>query len=131
MKGKANGKDYGGKVLDAAIEELTGGLNLGEGRNALNSAFKALGKQAKALEDATYDKKKYEANSRSMSHTAKTIDSIGRFLEFAAGHADSRPELYGKSLMDVGDLTDEQLRTVAGWYEEKQRRSENGSEDTE
>ena len=86
-----------------------------------------MGKQAQALENATYDKKKYEANARAFSHTAKTIDSIGRFLEFAEGHADSRPELYGKNLVNLTDLTDEQFRTVCGWNEQKQR-AENGSE---
>ena len=131
MKSKVNGKDYGSQVLDGAIEQLTGGLQLEEGRSALNSAFRALHKQAKALEGATYDKKKYADNARSMAHTAKVIDSIGRFLEFAEGNADSRPELYGKNLVNLTDLSDEQLLTLNGWYEEKQRKSENDSENTE
>jgi len=120
MEDKLNGKDYGSQVLDGAIEELTGGLQLKEGYSALHSALKALGKQAKA-------KKKYADNARAMAHTAKVIDSIGRFLEFAQGNADSRPELHGKNLVNLTELSDEQFRIVCGWYEQKQG-SENGSE---
>jgi len=127
MEDKLNGKDYGSQVLDGAIEELTGGLQLKEGYSALHSALKALGKQAKALEGAIYDKKKYADNARAMAHTAKVIDSIGRFLEFAQGNADSRPELHGKNLVNLTELSDEQFRIVCGWYEQKQG-SENGSE---
>jgi len=128
MKNKTNGKDYGSRVLDGAIEQLTGGLNLSEGHAALGCALSALHKQAKALENATYDKKKYADNARSMAHTAKTIDSIGRFLEFAQGNADSRPDLHGKNLVNLTELTDDQFRIVCGWYEQKQQGSENGSE---
>ena len=131
MKDKLNGKDYGSQVLDAAIEELTGGLQLGEGYSALNRALRAMNKQAEALEGAVYDKKKYEANARAFSHTAKVVDSIGRFLEFAQGNADSRPDLQGKNLVNLTDLSDDQFRIVVGWHEQKQRGPENGSEDTE
>jgi len=131
MKDKLNGKDYGSQVLDAAIEELTGGLQLGEGYSALNRALRAMNKQAEALEGAVYDKKKYADNARAMAHTAKVIDSIGRFLSFAEGNADSRPELYGKNLVNLTELTDEQFKIVVGWYEQKQRGSESGSENTE
>jgi len=130
MKDNTNGKDYGSRVLDAAIEELTGGLQLGEGYSALNRALRAMNKQAKALEDASYDKEKYEVNARAFSHTAKVVDSIGRFLSFAEGNADSRPDLFGKNLVNLTELTDEQFKIVVGWHEQKQR-SENGSEDTE
>ncbi len=129
MKNKTNGKDYGSRVLDGAIEELTGGLHLEDGYSALRFALKALGKQAKALEGAVYDKEKYADNARAMAHTAKVIDSIGRFLEFAQGNADSRPDLQGKNLVNLTELTDEQFKIVCGWYE--QRGSENGSERTE
>jgi len=128
MKNKTNGKDYGSQVLDAAIEELTGGLHLEDGYSALRFALKALGKQARALESATYDQKKYADNARAMAHTAKVIDSIGRFLEFAQGNADSRPDLQGKNLVNLTELTDEQFRIVVGWHEQKQRGFENGSE---
>ncbi len=130
MKDNTNGKDYGSQVLDAAIEELTGGLQLGEGYSALNRALRAMNKQAEALEGATYNKEKYADNARAFSHTAKVVDSIGRFLSFAEGNADSRPDLFGKNLVNLTELTDEQFKIVVGWHEQNQR-SENGSEDTE
>ena len=51
-KPKQNGRDYGAEVLAGAINELSGGVNLEAGTNAVNSALEALQKQAKALAQA-------------------------------------------------------------------------------
>jgi len=81
---KKNGhdSDYGAKVLDAAINELAGGVNLEAGTNAVNSALEALQKQAKALAKATYDTTKPELVGRTFAYTAKVIDETMRLIAF-------------------------------------------------
>jgi len=69
---KKNGhdQDYGGQVLDKAISDLSGGVNLEAGSNAVNYALEALQKQAKALAQADYTDTKPELVGRTAAYTS-------------------------------------------------------------
>jgi len=121
MGAKKNGRDYGGEVIDGAIGELTGGVNLKVGENAINNALQALECQTKVLIKAKYDPSKPELVARSAAHTAKVIDETMRLIAFSKGGPDSRLGLESEALkLDamqelLSGLTDEQFRTFRGW----------------
>ncbi|MEE8114968.1 MAG: hypothetical protein V3T23_11525 [Nitrososphaerales archaeon] len=129
-KPKKNGHDgdYGGQVLDSAIGELTGGVNLEAGTNAVNSALEALQKQAKALAKAEYDTTKPELVGRTFAYTAKVIDETMRLIAFSKGGPDSRIETQAhtaeQAAMDVilQSLTKEQFETLYRWKKEAEER---------
>ena len=129
-KPKKNGHDgdYGGQVLDSAIGELTGGVNLEAGTNAVNSALEALQKQAKALSKAEYDTTKPELVGRTFAYTAKVIDETMRLIAFTKGGPDSRVEqtqtVAEQAAMDkiLAALTDEQLVQMRQWRKENKER---------
>jgi len=56
-----------------------------------------------------------------MAHAMKSADGLYRLVEFASGRPDSRPDVGTDWLRG---LTDEQLRTVQRWVEDKARKSE-------
>ena len=129
-KAKTNGhdSDYGARVLDGAINDLAGGVDLEAGTNAVNSALEALQKQAKALAKAEYDTTKPELVGRTFAYTAKVIDETMRLIAFSKGGPDSRLETTASAAeqkaMDgfLQGLTNEQFETFRGWVKESKER---------
>lgn len=123
---KKNGhdSDYGAQVLDTAINDLAGGVNLEAGTNAVNSALEALQKQAKALAKATYDTTKPELVGRTFAYTAKVIDETMRLIAFTKGGPDSRVEqtqtVAEQKAMDgiLAGFSNEQLAQLRQWRKE-------------
>ena len=127
-KPKKNGHDYGGEVLDGAINELAGGINLEAGTNAVNYALEALEKQAKVLAKAKYDTTKPELVGRTAAYTAKLIDETTRLIAFAKGGPDSRIETQAAAAEQaaIGEilskLTNEQFNTFYEWWQQAKER---------
>jgi len=125
---KTNGRDYGGEVLTGAINDLTGGVNLEIGTNAVNYALQALEKQAKALAQAKYDTTKPELVGRTAAYTAKVVDEITRLTAFAKGGPDSRVETQEAQAEQkviaemLGKLTREQFDAFCGWIKQSKER---------
>ncbi len=123
-KPKQNGRDYGAEVLAGAINELSGGVNLEAGTNAVNSALEALQKQAKALAKAEYDTTKPELVGRTFAYTAKVIDETMRLIAFTKGGPDSRVEqtqtAAEQKALDgmLQGLTAEQFEEFCRWRKE-------------
>ena len=123
-KPKQNGRDYGAEVLAGAINELSGGVNLEAGTNAVNSALEALQKQAKALAQASYDDTKPELVGRTFAYTAKVIDETMRLIAFTKGGPDSRVEqtqtAAEQKALDgmLQGLSNEQFETLCRWRKE-------------
>ena len=99
-------------VLQDALAQASGGLDLVIASRAIQDAVEALAKQAKALKDARYDPKKFDQVARAMNHTMKMVDELARLVSFAKGQPDSRPDLGAGWLQG---LTDAQLTQVQQW----------------
>ena len=99
------------------IDDMTGSVVHQEvAQGAIQRAIEALKMQAEALAKATYEPKKYDQVAKTMAYTAKMIDEIGRFLEFAKGNPDSRPQVEFTSILQ--SLTDAQVAQVMKWVDE-------------
>jgi len=124
-------QDYGGAVLDGAIKDLGGEVNLGVGTNAVNYALEALQKQAKVLALADYDSTKPELVARSAAHTAKVIDETMRLIAFSKGGPDSRTETKSAEAEQAAfdeifrGLTDDQFTMFSKWMAEAKERDAN------
>ena len=121
------------------IDEMAGvSLDHEKATAAVGSAIEALKKQAEALSSAKYkehqithicthcktpQKVKVGVNpdtlARTMAYTGKVIDEIGRFVEFAKGNPDSRPQVEMTSILQ--SLTDEQVGQVMVWVSENEK----------
>lgn len=109
------------------IDEMTGSVvNQEAAQTAVQKAIDALRLQAEALAKAKYEPKKYDQVARTMAYTAKMIDEIGRFLEFAKGNPDSRPQVELGSILQ--SLTDIQVAQVMKWVEENGKSIDIGGE---
>jgi len=128
---RENNQDYGAAVLEGAITDLVGGVNLGIGTNAINYALEALQKQAKVLAQSEYDSTKPELVARSAAHTAKVIDETLRLTMFIKGGPDSRVETQATEIKQtviqdiLAGLTDEQFATFSKWMNEARERDAN------
>ena len=135
-KNNGHDQDYGGQVIDSAINELAGGVKLETGTNAVNYALEALEKQAKALAKCEYDTTKPELLARSAAHTAKVVDETMRLIAFAKGGPDSRVEqtqtVAEQKAMDgiLAGFNNEQLAQLRQWRKEKrERENSDGNKD--
>jgi len=123
-KPKQNGHDYGSEVIDSAISELSGGVNLEAGSKAVNFALQALEKQAKALAQADYADTKPELVGRTAAYTAKLIDETTRLIAFTKGGPDSRVETQATqaeaAAMDklFSEYSNDQLAQMRHWRKE-------------
>ena len=121
MARRANGEDYGGKVLRGAMDDVGGTtIDADTASEAIQAALESLKKQALLLKDADYSKLDPKSLSQTLAYTAKMVDEVTRLLEFAQGRADSRPDLGLQSFLEV--LSDEQVRILETWVKEGQTR---------
>ena len=111
--------DYADRVLREAMAAATGGLDPAAAEEALTAAIKAIAKQMQALEGKDYALMPAAEVARAVAHTTKAGDVLFRLMEFARGHPDSRPDVGADWLRG---LSDEQLRTVQRWVDERERR---------
>ena len=111
--------DYADRVLSEALTAAAGGLDPAAAEEALTKAIKAIAKQMAALEGKDYAAMPADQVARAVAHTTKAGDVLFRLLEFARGHPDSRPDMGADWLRG---LTDEQLRTVQRWVEEREQK---------
>jgi hypothetical protein len=110
---------YADRVLREAMAAATGGLDPSVAEEALTSATQAIARQMKALEDKDYAAMSPDQVARAVAHTTKAADVLFRLVEFARGKPDSRLDL-GTDWLRA--LSDEQLRTVQRWVEERERK---------
>ena len=110
--------DYADRVLREAMTAATGGLDPAAADEALNAAMKAIAKQMEALEGKDYAAMSAAEVARAVAHTTKAGDVLFRLMEFARGKPDSRP---GDAAERLRALSDEQLRTVQRWVEEREK----------
>ncbi len=122
------------------IDEMAGvSLNHESATQAVDNAIQALKQQSAALLKAPYKMKKItvpcvcgkettvevgldkESLAKTMAYTGKVIDEIGRFVEFAKGNPDSRPQIEVTNILAC--LTDEQVATVMRWVDENEKRT--------
>jgi len=110
-------------VLDTAIRELVGGVDLEVGTSAVNFALQALEKQVKVLAQAKYDGTKPELVGRTAAYTAKVADEITRLVQFARGGPDSRNEVQVSAELDkvLAELNDEQFQQFQQWMEQNKQ----------
>jgi len=102
-----NDNTYGDQVIDNAMADATGWLQAGEAKKAVNSGITALKRAAEELAHADFASMKPEIAARTAAYLAKMIDEVSRLIEFAAGKADSRPEVTVSAFLL--ELTDEEL----------------------
>lgn len=119
----------GDRIVEAMMEEAGGVVELPKVRETLSSAMEALFHQAEVLKQRDLSKpfkcpgcgeeieKPLSAAdvARAMAYTAKVVDEVYRLKEFAAGRADSRPEVTGGALLEY--LSDEQVKQFEEWVE--------------
>ena len=121
------------------IDEMAGvSLNHETATQAVDNAIQALKQQSAALLKAPYKQKKVSVNckgcgqqttvevgldkeslAKTMAYTGKVIDEIGRFVEFAKGNPDSRPQIEVTNIL--ASLKDDQVATVMRWIEENDK----------
>jgi hypothetical protein len=113
--------DYADRVLREAMTAATAGLDATAAEAALTSATQAIAKQMKALEATDYVGMSPDQVARAVAHTTKAADVLFRLVEFARGKPDSRPDIGTDWLRG---LSDEQLRTVQRWIEEREAKGD-------
>ena len=121
------------------IDEMAGvSLNHETATEAVDNAIQALKQQSAALLKAPYKVKKItfsckkcdedntvevgldkESLAKTMAYTGKVIDEIGRFVEFAKGNPDSRPQIEVTNIL--ASLKDDQVAQVMRWIEENEQ----------
>ena len=138
----SNGKfEKGDKVIEYAQSALTSVLSEGTAADIIRRNLVALGKQAKALEQASYGEKEksiacpecgnkfkiflpvpFDQVAKAMAYTTKTVDEMARLLSFVKGGPDSRPDLGIGALLEA--LTDDQLYQVQEWVAENRTKAQ-------
>jgi hypothetical protein len=109
MTNRQTEADYADRVIQAAMQTATGGLDADRVAEVVAKVVEAIDKQAAALKAATYRPEDYERIARAMAHAMKSADGLYRLVELASGRPDSRPD---KATDWLRGLTDEQLRTA-------------------
>ena len=96
---------------------VTGGFDEKKASQVMLDVLEALSQQAAALRIVDYQKlaKTRPGDlAKAIHNTTRVVDELGRFMKFATGGADSRPDL--SSLLKL--LTDEQLLQIEAWKQE-------------